>query len=384
MSLLTYQEARPWAKAIKAAVLSKKMPPWPADPSVGHFSNDRSLPQQDRDTLVQWVDAGAPEGSPRDLPKPKEFVAGWNIGKPDMVIEMPEAFDVPASGTIDYQYVILPLNLKEDRWVQAAEVRPGNRAVVHHVIAFIREPGSKWMRDKKPGEIFIPKNEKGERQEFGGDLLAGFAPGLPATVLEPGTGRLLKAGSDVVFQLHYTANGKAGQDKTKVGVVFAKEPPKERVVTLAAQNNKFVIPPGDPNYEVKSEIELAHAVKLRAMLPHMHLRGKDFEYRLLYPTGETQTILRVPRYDFSWQLWYDLANSIELPKGTKIACTAHYDNSANNPSNPDPTKEVKWGDQSWEEMMIGFFDVTIPAGMDPRDILPPRKPQPKRTDSAAN
>src|SRR5689334_8732016 len=187
MSLLTYQDVRPWAKAIKTAVLSKKMPPWPADPSVGHFTNDRSLPAADRDKLVAWIDAGAPEGNPRDLPKAKAFIEGWNIGNPDLVLEMPESFDVAASGTIDYQYVILPLNLKEDRWVQAAEVRPGNRAVVHHVIAFIREPGSKWMRDKKPGEIFVPeKNEKGQRQELGGDLLAGFAPGMPATVLEPG------------------------------------------------------------------------------------------------------------------------------------------------------------------------------------------------------
>jgi len=384
MSLLNYQQARPWAKAIKAALLSGKMPPWPADPAYGHFSNDRSLSQQDRDTLVAWVDAGAPEGDLKDLPAPRNFVDGWNIGMPDQVIEMPTAFDVPPSGTIDYQYVILPLNLTQDTWVQAAEVRPGNRAVVHHVIAFIRDPGSKWMRDKKPGEIFVPeKNEKGERQEFGGDLLAGYAPGLPATVLKPGTGRLLKAGSDVVFQLHYTANGKPGQDRTKVGIVFAKQAPPERVLTLAAANKKFVIPPGDPNYEVTSDFEVNHDVTLRAMLPHMHLRGKDFEYRLIFPTGETKTVLRVPRYDFSWQLWYDLAKGIDLPKGTRIACTAHYDNSPNNPSNPDSTKEVRYGDQSWEEMMIGFFDVVIPAGLDPKEIMPEKKQPQRRTSEAA-
>jgi hypothetical protein len=384
MSLLNYQQARPWAKSIKSAVLARKMPPWPADPSVGHFANDRSLSTKEREILVSWVDAGAPEGNKADLPAARKFVDGWNIGVPDRIIEMPEAFDVASSGTIDYQYVILPLNLDHDTWVQAAEVRPGNRAVVHHVIAFIREPGSKWMRDKKPGEIFVPeKNEKGERQEFGGDLLAGYAPGLPATVLEPGTGRLLKAGSDVVLQLHYTANGKTGTDKTKVGIVFTKQPPAERVLTLAAANNKFAIPPGDANYEVKSEIEFAHDVKLRAFLPHMHLRGKDFEYRLLLPNGETSTMLRVPRYDFNWQLWYNTSTPIDLPKGSKIACTAHYDNSANNPANPDATKEVKYGEQSWEEMMIGFFDVTIPADMDPKLIFPERKQQ-KRTAPAAN
>ncbi|SPE27851.1 conserved exported hypothetical protein [Candidatus Sulfopaludibacter sp. SbA3] len=382
MPLLTYQQARPWAKAMKEAVLLKKMPPWPADPQVGHFSNDRSLPAKDRDTLIAWVDGGAPEGNPKDLPQPAAWVDGWNIGKPDRIIEMPAPFDVPASGTIEYQYVILPLNLTEDRWIQAAEARPGNRAVVHHIIAFIRDPGSKWMRDKPYGEVFVPRNAKGDVQGFSGDILAGFAPGVPPSRLEPGTARLVKAGSDVVFQLHYTANGKAAQDQTKVGFIFAKEPPKERVLTLAAANTKFTIPAGDPDYKVDSDLELAHDVKLVSMLPHMHLRGKDFEYRLIFPTGETQAILRVPRYDFGWQLSYDVAGGgMTLPKGTRIACTAHFDNSPNNPANPDPTKEVKWGDQSWDEMMIGFLEVAIPADMDPKLILPEKKPQRKTSDN---
>jgi hypothetical protein len=380
MPLLTYQQARPWAKAMKEAVLLKKMPPWFADPQVGHFKNERSLPAKDRDALVAWADGGAPEGNPKDLPKPVQFVDGWNIGKPDLVLEMPQAFDVPASGTVDYQYVILPLHLTEDRWVRAAEVRPGNRGLVHHVIAFIREPGSKWMRDKQPGEVFIPRNDKGEVNSFSGDLLAGFAPGLPPIQFEPGQARLVKAGSDVVFQLHYTANGKAASDQTKVGLIFATEPPRERVMTLAAQNRKFTIPPGDANYRVDAEYELGHEANLRALLPHMHLRGKDFEYRLLFPTGETQTILSVPRYDFGWQLWYEPQSEILLPKGTKIQCTAHFDNSPNNPSNPDPAKAVKWGDQSWEEMMIGFFDVSFPADMDPKLLQTEKKTQPKPTN----
>ena len=383
MALLTYQQARPWAKAIKQAVLTKKMPPWFADEQYGHFRNDRSLAQKDIDTLVNWVDAGAPEGNPKDLPKPVEFVDGWNIGKPDIIYEMPEAFQIPASGTIDYQYVILPYKFTEDRWVQMAEVRPGNRAVVHHVIAYIRDGGSKWMRDKKPGEIFVPEtDEKGERPSLSGDLLSGFAPGLPPSVLEPGQGRLIKAGSDIVLQLHYTANGHTGEDRTKVGVVFCKQPPTERVMTLAASNNKFTIPPGDSNYQVDAEFELAHEAKLSALLPHMHLRGKDFEYRVIYPTGETQTILRVPHYDFGWQLWYEPVTDIQLPKGSKIAVTAHYDNSPNNRNNPDPTKAVKWGDQSWEEMMIGFFDVTFPAEMDPKQLFPERKKTRPTTGSA--
>jgi hypothetical protein len=373
MSLLTYQQARPWAKAIKEAVVLKKMPPWFADPHYGKFRNDRTMAQKDIDTLVAWADSGAPEGNSKDLPKPAEFVSGWNIGKPDLILDMPNAFDVPASGTIEYQYVILPLKFTEDRWVQMAEVRPGNRAVVHHVIAFVRDPKSKWMRNHEPGTIFVP--EKGGNEEAGpSDSLAGFAPGMPPIILEPGQGRLVKAGSDVVFQLHYTANGKATQDHTQVGIVFCKEPPKERVLSLGAMNRKFSIPAGDANFQVNSELELNHEVKLTSMLPHMHLRGKDFEYRLIFPTGETQTILRVPRYDFGWQLWYEPVSDIVLPKGTKVACTAHFDNSANNPNNPDPSKVVKWGDQSWEEMMIGFFQVAFPADMDPKLLFPERKP----------
>jgi hypothetical protein len=291
-----------------------------------------------------------------------------------MVLEMPQAFEVPASGTVDYQYVILPYKFTEDRWVQASEVRPGARSVVHHVIAFIREPGSKWGRDKQAGVPFVPdKNANGDRQGISGDMLAGFAPGVPAQALEPGRGRLIKAGSDIVFQLHYTANGKGQKDITKVGLTFCKEPPAQRVMAMGAYNRKFTIPAGDANYRVDAEFELGHEVTVSALLPHMHLRGKDFEFRVTYPNGETSTILRVPRYDFNWQFWYTPAEEMVLPKGTKIACTAHYDNSVNNPSNPDATVAVKWGDQSWEEMMVGFFDVVFDAKMDPKLLVPEKK-----------
>jgi hypothetical protein len=374
MSFGSYKEVRPWAKAIKEAVALKKMPPWFADPQVGHFKNDTSLSKAEADTIIAWVDAGAPEGNPKDLPPAREFVTGWNIGQPEMVLEMPQAFEVPASGTVDYQYVILPYKFTEDRWVQASEVRPGARSVVHHVIAFIREPGSKWGRDKQAGVPFVPdKNANGDRQGISGDMLAGFAPGVPAQALEPGRGRLIKAGSDIVFQLHYTANGKAQKDITKVGLTFCKEPPAQRVMAMGAYNRKFTIPAGDANYRVDAEFELGHEVTVSALLPHMHLRGKDFEFRVTYPNGETSTILRVPRYDFNWQFWYTPAEEMVLPKGTKIACTAHYDNSVNNPSNPDATVAVKWGDQSWEEMMVGFFDVVFDAKMDPKLLVPEKK-----------
>lgn len=375
MPLLTYQQTRPWAKAIKEAVLTKKMPPWFADSSAGHFRNDRSLSRDEVAKITAWVDGGAKEGDPKDLPVAKTFVEGWNIGTPDLVLEMPEGFNVPPSGTVEYQYIILPYKFTEDRWVQMAEVRPGSRDVVHHVIAFIRDPGSKWERDREPGVVFLPDpNKNGERPSISGDILAGFAPGTPPSIIQPGQGRLVKAGSDIVFQLHYTANGKASRDRTKVGLVFCKEPPKQRVMSLAAQNRKFTIPAGDANYRVDAEFELGHEARMTALLPHMHLRGKDFEFRLIYPTGETQTVLRVPRYDFNWQLWYEPQQDMVLPKGTKVACTAHFDNSVNNPANPDATKEVRWGDQSWEEMMIGFFDVVFDAGMDPKLLQVEKKP----------
>jgi hypothetical protein len=373
-SLLTYEEARPWAKAMKEAVLLKKMPPWFADPHYGKFSNDRSLAQKDIDTLAAWADAGAPRGDPKDLPAPVNFVEGWSIPKPDIIFEFPQAFQIPASGTIEYQKVIIPTGFTEDKWVQFAEARPGDRARVHHMILYIREPESHWLRGEKPGVFFVaPKTtDAADPSPLPSDFLVGYAPGQPAVALEPGQAKLIKAGSDVVLEIHYTTNGKASTDRSKFGLVVAKEPPKERVLTLSASNGKFKIPPGDPNYRVDAEFTMGTTVTLSSLHPHMHGRGKDFEYRVVYPTGESETLLRVPRYDWHWQLWYDLAKPILLPKGTKIECTAHFDNSANNPDNADPTKEVIWGDQSWDEMMVGFFDLTFDANMPVRDIFPAR------------
>jgi hypothetical protein len=374
MAFGSYKEVRPWAKAIKASVLARKMPPWFADPAFGKFHNERRLSDADLRTIVAWVDAGAPEGNPADAPKPAAFLEGWNIGKPDLEIGMPASYNVPASGAVEYTYVIVPTGLKQDAWVQAAEVRPGSRSVVHHVIAFIREPGSKWFRDYPAGEPFVPKaRAAGGRQnndgETAAELLVGYAPGLPPAVLQAGTAKLLKAGTDVVFQLHYTTNGKAASDQTKIGLVFAKEPPKERVMTLAAMNRKFAIPPGAAAHEVKSQFTVRSDARLIGLMPHMHLRGKDFLYQAVYPTGEKETLLSVPKYDFNWQLWYYLAEPKLMPKGTRLECTAHFDNSANNPANPDPSKEVRWGDQSWEEMMIGWFDVAFDRAMDPAKLF---------------
>ena len=368
-SLLTYKEARPWAASIKEAVQTRKMPPWFADPHYGKFANDRTMPQKDIDTIVAWVNGGAPEGDPKDLPKPAQFVDGWNIGKPDLTVAMPAKFDVPATGTVDYQYILVPLNLTEDKWVQAAEVRPGNRALLHHVIAYVRPRGSAWMKDAQPGIPYVPKSGQSGENEF----LVGYAPGMPPTALPDGQAKLIKAGSDIILQMHYTANGKPGTDQSSIGLIYAKAPVTERVFTIAASTNKFAIPPGDPNYEVRSQFEFAADTKVSRLMPHMHLRGKDFLFRAQYPTGESQVLLNVPHYDFNWQLTYNPAQQLIMPKGSKIECVAHYDNSPNNPNNPDPTKEVKFGEQSWEEMMFGFFDVTIDANKDLRSIMPERK-----------
>jgi len=385
MALMTYKDARPWAKAIKEAVAARRMPPWFADPHVGKFTNERRLSEAEIATLTAWADSGAKEGKGSDAPPPREFVTGWRIGQPDAVFEMPEEFDVPASGTIEYTYFIVPTNFTEDKWVQMAEARPGDRTLVHHIIGFVREPNSKWLRDYPAGKGFVPNRKGGgeRRGEEGmGEFLTGFAPGAPPEILRSGQAKLIKAGSDIVFQMHYTANGKSGKDRSRVGMVFAREEPRQRVLTLAAANSKFVIPAGAPNHRVDGAITLHADSELVSLLPHMHLRGKAMEIRATYPTGETEKLLWVPRYDFNWQLWYQLPQAKLLPKGTKIEATGYFDNSPNNKHNPDATIEVRYGDQSWEEMMMGFFDVAIDVKVNPGDLLrAPKKPMPTTSGS---
>jgi len=384
-SLLTYEQARPWAKAIKAATLTKKMPPWFADPKYGKFSNDSSLKQSEIKTLVAWVDAGSPKGDPKDMPPPREFVAGWAIPKPDVVIEVPMAYPIPAKGVIEYQHFLIPAPFKEDKWVQYMEARPSDPSHVHHIIAYIRQPGSKWLKDIKPGIPFVPVKEKVSEQEdvsaLPSDFLVGYAPGQPPEIFDPGQAKLIKAGSDIILQVHYTTNGKPSTDTSRVGLVFAKEPPRMRALTLSASNGLFKIPAGDPNHRVYAEFELGATATLHGLHPHMHNRGKDFLYQLKFPNGEIRTILNVPNFRFGWQLWYTLAEPIVLPKGTIIQCTAHFDNSPNNPDNPDPKKDVVWGDQSWDEMMVGFFNLVFDAKMPAKDLFPPAR---KNNEVASN
>jgi len=278
---------------------------------------------------------------------------------------------------VEYQYVIVPTGFTEDKWVQAAEVRPTERSVVHHIIAYVRELGSSYFKDQKPGVFFeaVPAktDEKVDTSALPSDFLVGYAPGQPAEILPPGEGKLIKAGSDIVFEVHCTPNGKAVMDRTKLGLVFAKEKPPRRVQTLSASNGTFKIPPQDPDFRVDASFEIRQEVILASLHPHMHTRGKDFEYRLVFPNGETRTLSRVPAYNWHWQLWYNLEEPIVLPKGTRIQCTARFDNSAHNPENPDPTKTVIWGQQSWDEMMVGFFNLVYDADMSPKDLQPEPK-----------
>ena len=340
-SLLTFEDAVNWADTIKEVLVEKRMPPWHADPRYGKFSNDRRLKQELADTVIAWIDSGMKFGDKNDLPPPRTFADGWVIGKPDVVFELPAEQTVPATGVVPYQYFVTPTNFKEDVWIQAAEARPGNRAVVHHIIVSFRDP--------KSGE---------RRGGIGDGFIVGTAPGDMPVILRPGMAKRIPAGAELIWQMHYTPNGKEAKDRSQVGFILyrGKEPPKWNAQTRGISNGNFVIPPGDPNHLVESEWVVPRDTLLLSFMPHMHLRGKDFEYRAEYPDGRKEILLSVPRYDFSWQASYRLAEPVRLPKGTKIHCTAHFDNSANNPANPDPKKEVTWGDQTWEEMMIGWVD----------------------------
>lgn len=341
-SVMNYQDVRPWAKSIREKVISKEMPPWHADPNHGEFLNDRRLSKTEIDTIVAWVDSGVKEGNPKELPAAPKFVDGWSIGAPDETFSIPEQ-QVPAEGVIKYQYFTVPTNFKEDRWISAAEIRSTGRSAVHHVIVFIQDANSTSIASST------------------NNLLVGFAPGEQPAKYLPGTGKKITAGAKLIFQMHYTPNGKSTTDITTVGLKYHKEPPKHAIQTRPVLNTGFKIPAGADNHEVKSSYVFKDDVHLTSLMPHMHLRGKDFEIKAILPDGSSRILLNVPRYDFNWQTYYVPKSPLALPKGTKIECTAHYDNSAGNKFNPDPSKEVRWGDQTWEEMMIGWLSYYVDA-----------------------
>jgi hypothetical protein len=369
MSLMSYQDSRPWAKAIKAAVATKKMPPWFAE--LGHFANAPTLSDADVKTLSAWADNGAPEGSAKDAPPPIRFQDGWNI-KPDMVVEMPKEFHVAATGTINYQDFLVKVNFPEDTWVVAAEMRPGNAKVLHHGRVIVRPPGSKFMADAIPGEPYETTSAAAGNPTEGTDLLGKYNPGLGAQGFDvEDSAKFIPKGSDLVFNMHYTSVGSPQTDRSRVGLVFAKHPPKNRYWmspgTPAAFN--LVIPPGENNAEVVSEVTVGiDNAKLVYIQPHLHLRGKDYELRLIYPTGEMQTVFK-GQWNFDWQIGYQLDKPLVMPKGTRILAIAHFDNSPNNKYNPDPAKQVLWGDQNWDEMQSGFLGLIFDANSDSSKVF---------------
>ncbi len=347
MSLMTYQEVRPWARSIRERVIEGSMPPWSADPKYGHWANDPRLSSEEKETISNWVTAGAPKGDDKDLPPMPKFTDGWTIGKPDVVLEMPEEYSVPADGTVPYLYFAMPTNFAEDKWIQAMEIRPGNRSVVHHVIAYAQDAN---IKDTTPG---------GEGELRRGRVhLGGITPNKTGVVFSADSARLIKKGSNIVFQMHYTTNGQAAKDRTKIGFVFAKGPAKKELMTGNAINARFAIPANDPNYEVKASKTFEQDVLITSFMPHMHVRGKAFTYTAIYPDGRSEILLNVPKYDFNWQHTYIPKQPIALPKGARIDCVAYFDNSEKNKYNPDPSKVIRWGDQTWEEMMIGWFTYT--------------------------
>jgi len=345
MSLLTYDEARPYARSIKQRVVARVMPPWGADPAHGTFKNDPRLSQAEIDTIAAWVDGGAVKGNDADLPKAPRFAEGWTIGKPDAVFTMEEEYDIPATGVIPYQYLRVPTHLTEDKWIQAIEIRPSANAQVHHVLAYTQPAGQ-------------PINQGGA---LGPTNIGGVTPNKPGITFEPGVARLLRGNSDLIMQMHYTTNGKPAKDRTRIGVIYAKQPPTKLQAGGMVLQPRFVIPAYDGNAEVRGTTKLQRETVMTSLTPHMHVRGKDMIYIAHYPDGTSETLLSVPKYDFNWQLTYVLAKPKILPAGTEVEVIAHFDNSTANKFNPDPSKDVKWGDQTFEEMMIGFWSTVVPV-----------------------
>jgi hypothetical protein len=370
MALLTYKDTRPWARAMKTAVTSRQMPPWFTHDDDGPFANDKRLSAADIATIAAWADSGAAEGDEKDRPAAVTFVDGWSI-TPEMVIEMPLDVPVPATGTINYKNILVKVNFPEDRWVVAADLRPGNARVVHHMRAIVRPPGSAFMRDAVPGVAYENGDAMVGSQTGGTDLLGKFNPGLGGqdfSLFE--SAKFVPKGSDIVFNMHYTAIGTATTDRSRLALVFARTPPKKRYyVSDGPTAFNMAIPPGATNAEVVSEMTAMTDTQLVYLQPHMHLRGKDYEVRLISPSGESRTVLRA-RWDFNWQLGYDLKEPIPIPKGTRIVGIAHYDNSTGNKFNPDPTKLVIWGQQNWDEMQNCFMGFLVdPIGPDPKTLF---------------
>ncbi|HSU87620.1 MAG TPA: cytochrome c [Terriglobia bacterium] len=358
MSFMSYKDVRPWAKAIKTAVVNRQMPPWFADPNYGHFTNDKTLSDAAIKTLAAWVDGGAVEGDAKDAPPPAQFVDGWGF-KPDMIIEMPKDVPLQATGTINYKNILVKVNFPEDRWVVAADLRPGNNQAVHHMRANVLPPGSEFMKNAEPGIAYEQGDPKMGRQDEGIDLLGKFNPGLGSQDFsEYQSAKFVPKGSDIVFNMHYTATGKETTDRSRLALKFGRAPKYRYYVNEGPTASNLAIPAGDSNAEVVSEMTANYDTQLVYMQPHMHLRGKDYEVRLIFPDGRMETIMRT-KWDFNWQIGFDMTKPIAIPKGTRLIGIAHFDNSANNKWNPDRAKFIVWGPQNWDEMQNCFMGYLI-------------------------
>ena len=399
-SALTYKDARPWAKSIREKVLNREMPPWHADSQIGEWSNDRRLTTKEIETIKAWVDQGAKEGDPKALPPAPKFTDGWTIGKPDVVLTMPEEFTLEASGPDEYQYFEIETKFTEDKYVQMSEARPGNRKIVHHIIAFIQPPPKDGqprqkltkeeieklrqqaekdsiryregflIRTKMDAPVHddgcsLPNGGAGERRDGRArdedfTLLAGYAPGMNQAMWEPGMVKKIPAGSRIILQLHYSkVAGAIQKDRSSVGLIFAKTPPQKELLTKGIANGYFLIPPGAERHRTTACWTANDDIHIVTLMPHMHLRGIAMEYKAYYPDGRSEVLLNVPEYSFSWQTVYYAKKPIPIPKGTKIVVTGHFNNSAKNRFNPDPTKAVRWGEPTYDEMLIGWIDYTV-------------------------
>jgi len=405
MSLMTYKDTRPWAKAIATKVADGTMPPWHADPQYGKFVGERRLTDAQKSAIAKWVAAGAPEGNAADLPPAPVYTDEWNIGTPDAVLSMQEDYPIPATGEIPYQYLVVPANFAEDRFITDWEIRPGDRRAVHHLLLYLlapkevaeaqmkRQQGMMLQRmfGPKPAAgaprpvppfefaccVQIPDGEEGgrplppeQRKDPGPNYrprpqgmaqgMGGFSPGGSIRHFPEGMGMRIPAGYSLVFQMHYTTYGQATTDRSRIGLKFAKTPPKTILNTMALINASLSIPPGATNHLVENSMTFNRDTVIYSLIPHTHVRGTGWHYEATYPDGRKEVILSVPKYDFNWQHEYVFAQPWKVPAGTKLQAKAWYDNSAKNKSNPDPTKTVTWGDQTWEEMMYTSITFYIP------------------------
>ena len=380
LALETYKETRAYAAAIEMATQNRTMPPWFAEKGVGTFSNDPSLSEKEIALLAAWVKAGAPAGDLADAPAARKWTGRWTIPAPDAEIKMTQPVNLPAKGEIEYTYEIVATHFTEGRWVQQSEILPGLPQNVHHAVVYVRPPESKWLRNAPMDRPFTAsmlrtEEDRAEAMWTDSDILLVYAPGSTPDHWPTGMAKYIPAGSDLVFQMHYTSSGKAGADETRMGLIFTKEAPAKRVLTLQLTNDHFVVPPGAPDYRVEARGTLPNDSLLLSFFPHMHLRGKQFEYNIIQKDRSIKPLLRV-NYHFHWQMTYKLVSPIEMKAGTELQAVARFDNSRQNMHNPDPDAEVRWGEQTTDEMMVGFFDVAVDAGLDKQGYFQRHKDKP--------